>query len=276
MLPGKPCRKEMKKSVFHQNVVVITGASMGIGRELAFQLAEQGAWLALAARNIQNLEEVSQQCRQKGGKSICVPTDIASQDQCQNLIESTIVEYGRIDTLINNAGITDHTKFCKLRDFSVFQKVIQVNFWGSLYCTHYALPHLKQSSGRLACISSQLGKFPSSVADGYVVSKHAQVGFYDSLRLELTGSGVSVTMIYPSWVSTGMTSRSLQPDGTPLGKISHHEQGAMPVDVCVRKIIRAIARRKREEMLTLEGKFGLWMRLILPGAVDQVVIKGTE
>lgn len=249
---------------------------MGIGREMAFLLADQGAWLALAARNAQRLEEASQQCRHLGGRSISVPTDVACQSQCQNLVAATIAEYGRIDTLINNAGIGHDEKFDQLKDFAAFEKVMQVNFWGSLYCTHAALPYLKKNAGRLVCISSLRGKFPGATADGYVASKHALAGFYDSLRIELARSGVSVTMIYPNWVSTGISGRSLRADGTLTGKISKHEEDAMPAEVCARRIIQAIARRKREDVMTFQGKLGLWVRLILPGVVDQIAKNETD
>ena len=135
---------KMRESFFQENAVIITGASSGIGRELAFQLADQGAWLALASRNAGKLEDVSHQCRQRGGRSICIPTDVADQAQCRNLVEATVSEYGRIDTLINNAGIGHDARFDELPDLVVFEKVIRVNFFGSVYCTHYALPHLKK------------------------------------------------------------------------------------------------------------------------------------
>ena len=213
----------MKETVFRENVVIITGASMGIGQELALQLSDCGAWLALAARNAKKLNEVSEQCHKRGGRSIVIPTDVADQSQCQNLIDRTIAEYGRIDTLINNAGIGSVVKFEKSQDLNVFEKIIQVNFFGSVYCTHYALPYLKETRGRLVGVSSLRGRLPSPTADGYGASKHAMAGFFDSLRLEIAHSGVSVTMIYPGWVSTGITSRTLGVDGKPTGEILKYE-----------------------------------------------------
>ena len=121
--------------------------------------------------------------------------------------------------------------------------------------------------------ASLRGKLPSWTADGYGASKHALAGFFDSLRIELGESGVSITMVYPGWVSTGISSRALRADGTLTGRISELEKGAMTVDVCVRSIIRAISRRKREVVMTLQGKLGLWLRLISPGAVDRIVRK---
>jgi short-subunit dehydrogenase len=101
-------------------------------------------------------------------------------------------------------------------------------------------------------------------------------GFFDSLRIELAESGVSVTMIYPGWVSTGISSRALWADGTPMGSISKHEIDAMPVDVCTRKILKAVAKHKREVVMTFQGKSGLWLRLIAPKIVDEIARKGTE
>ena len=274
---GQPKKgvEEMKETAFRENVVIITGASFGIGQQLALQLAGYGAWLALAARNAEKLEGVSKQCRQRGGKAIVIPTDISAQSQCQNLIERTIAEYGRIDTLINNAGIGLASRFDELQDLAVFEKIIRVNFFGSVYCTHYALPYLKKTRGRLVGVSSLRGKFPSATADGYGASKHAMAGFFDSLRIEIANSGVSVTMIYPGWVCTGITSRALRANGKLSGEISKHEIGAMPVDTCARIIIQAIARRKREVVMTLQGKLGLWLRLVAPDVVDQIVRKNT-
>ncbi len=260
----------MKSLAFRENVVIITGASYGIGKELALQFADGGAWLTLAARNVKNLEEVAKQCIQRGAKAIVIPTDVAEKSNCQNLIEGAISKYGRVDTLVNNAGFGIASRFTDLDDITLFERVIQVNLMGSVYCTHYALPYLKETSGRLVGVSSLRGKFPSATADGYGASKHAMAGFFDSLRIELAGSGVSVTMIYPGWVSTGISSRALNAYGHQTGKISIHERDAMTVDTCARMIIQAVEKRKREVVMTLKGKLGLWIRLIAPGVVDQI------
>ena len=266
----------MKETSFHENVVIITGASYGIGRQLALELASDGAWLVLASRNVEKLEEVSKHCNQRGGKAIVISTDVANPIQCQNLIECTIAEYGRLDTLINNAGLGMASRFDELQDLALFERVFRVNFFGSVYCTHYALPYLKRTRGRLVGISSLRGKFPSATADAYGPSKHAMAGFFDCLRIELADSGVSVTMIYPGWVSTGISTRGLRADGTLTGRLSKHEKGAMPVDVCARTILKAVAQRKREVVMTFQGKIGLWARLIAPKTVDEIARRGSE
>lgn len=266
----------MNKQPFFENVVVLTGASSGIGEQLALRLAEQGAWLALAARNVEHLQEVSKICQQLGGKVIVIPTDVAEKSQCQNLIERTVEKYGRIDTLINNAGFGIASRFDELNELSLFERIIQVNFLGSVYCTHYALPYLKKTHGRLVAISSIRGKLPSATADGYGASKHAMAEFFASLRNELADSGVSVTIIYPNWVSTGITSRAIKADGMPTGKISIHEKGAMSAETCAKIIVKAAAKRKRDVVMSFEGKLGLWLRLIVPKMVDQILIKKTN
>lgn len=259
------------KQAFRDNVVILTGASYGVGRQLAFDLAREGAWLVLASRSPGPLAEVASQCMRLGGRALVVPTDISDLSQCQNLIAAAVDEYGRIDTLINNAGIGTVAKFAEHEDLALFEKVFRVNFFGSVYCTHFALPYLRRTRGRLVGVSSLRGLYPSAIADAYGPSKHAMVGFFDSLRIELQGSGVSVTMIYPGWVKSGITSRALNADSTPLGAPSSHEVNAMSVDVCARIVRRAIASRKRQVVLTLQGKIGLWLKLVLPGLVDVIV-----
>jgi NADP-dependent 3-hydroxy acid dehydrogenase YdfG len=244
----------MPASPFRENVVIITGASSGIGHEVALQLADQGAWLALAARRVEKLEALAAECRQRGGRALVVPTDVTDAAQCQALIERTVAEYGRIDTLVNNAGITALGRFDELRDLGVIERIIRVNYLGSVYCTFCALPLLKQTRGRLVAVSSLSGKWGVPRVAGYAASKHAMAGFFDSLRVELTGSGVSVTTIYPSFVATGRR---------------QVKRGIMPVETCARMIVQAAAGRRRELVMTLMGRAGLWFRLIAPGLVDR-------
>jgi short-subunit dehydrogenase len=261
---------------FSENVVIITGASSGIGEQLAYKLAEQGAWLVLAARNSDKLQEVANTCSHLGSKVIIIPTDVSDKDQCRNLIQGAIDKYGRIDTLINNAGFPVASRFIDMSDLTVFEKIIQVNFMGSVYCTHYALPHLIKSNGRIVAVSSLRGRLPSATADGYGASKHAMSEFFQSLRNELSETGVTVTIIYPNWVSTGITSRALLPDGSRKGSLSVHEEGAMTPDVCAKMIIKAALVRKRDVVMSFEGKFGLWLQLVAPGLVDRIIKKKTE
>ena len=266
----------MKNSVLRENVMIVTGASSGIGRALALQLSEQGAWLALAARNVDQLKVLAEECRQHSGRAIIVPTDVAEQDQCQNLVERTVAEYGRIDTLINNAGISMWTPFDQIQDLAILEQIMRVNYLGAVYLTHYALPYLKETRGRLVAVSSLAGKNGVPTRSGYAASKHAMVGFFDSLRIELMETGVSVTIIYPGFVTSEIRERAFGADGQPLGKSPVRESEVMSAEECARIMIKAIAQRQREEVMTLRGKLGQWMKLIAPGLVDKVARKAIE
>ncbi len=266
----------MSGSAFNNNVVIVTGASSGIGRALALQLAQQGAWLALAARNVDQLQAAAADCRRYSGRAIVVPTDVADQAQCQNLVEQTVAEYGRLDTLVNNAGISMWAKFDELKDLSMFEQIMRVNYLGSVYLTAYALPYLKQTRGRIVAVSSLAGKNGIPTRSGYAASKHAMAGFFDSLRIELAETGVSVTVIYPGFVRSAIRERAFDADGRPLKKSPVREVEVMTPEECARIIIEAAARRKREEVMTLRGKLGLWLKLIAPGAVDRVARRAIE
>lgn len=255
---------------FNNQVVIVTGASMGIGRELALQLAQQGARVALAARSADILEQVAGECRAAGGQAIVLPTDVTEPAQCQNLVERTVEQFGRIDMLINNAGIAQRSRFDELQDLAQFEKVMQVNFMGCVYCTHWALPHLKASRGRIVTVSSGSGKFPAPPISSYCASKYALDGFFSTLRMELADNSVSVTMIYPTWVATGISTRAVDKDGRPLGKIHSREIGAMSVEVCARQILRAAARRRRELVMGFTTKLGLLLHPIFPEMVERI------
>ena len=143
---------------FKDKVVVITGASSGIGRELAYRLAMQGAKLSLAARDAERLEAVRGECEKRGGLAITVPTDVVEQAQCGSLTRKTVEEFGGIDILVNNAGISMWANFDEVTDLSIYEKIMRVNYLGSVYCTYYALPYLKTNRGQIVGISSLTGK----------------------------------------------------------------------------------------------------------------------
>lgn len=266
----------MQDSVWRDNVVVLTGASSGIGRAVALQLAQQGAWLALAARDLERLEQTVAECRSIGGKAIAVKTDVAVEADCRGLIEQSVREYGRLDTLINNAGISMWTRFEELQDLSVLDTIMRVNYLGAAYLTYHALPHLRKARGRIVAVSSLAGKTGVPTRSGYAASKHAMVGFFDSLRIELLGSGVSVTIVYPGFVTSEIRKRAYGRDGRPLGKSPVKESEVMSPEDCARLILRATARRQREEVMTLRGKLGQWVKLIAPGVTDRVALKAIE
>jgi short-subunit dehydrogenase len=265
---------------FANKTIILTGASAGIGRALALSLAQQGANLVLAARNQAALEETVAACTNQPGvaiasgtapRAIAIPTDVTQPKACQQLIEKALAAFGQIDLLINNAGISMLSRFDEITDLSIFEQVMQVNYLGAVYCTHYALPYLKASRGLLVAISSLCGKTAVPTRTGYVASKHAMQGFFDTLRIELQGTGVDVLVVSPGFVTTDIRQRALGANGQPLGQSPRDEsKGNMSVDECVRQIIWAMERHKREHLMTLKGKVIPWAKLMTPGFVDRI------
>ena len=265
------------------NVTIITGASTGIGEELACQLADQGAHLVLTARRVAELERVADKIAArvaangtKGTKVIVVSADVAVQADCKKIIDTAIAEFGRIDTLVNNAGMTMWAKFEDIQDVDMLARIMQVNYMGSVYCTYFALPHLKASKGRIVGVASLTGLLGVPTRTGYAASKHAMRGFFDSLRIELVDSGVSVTMIYPGFVATGIRENATGADGKPALIDPVDQAGVMSVAECTALIVQALKNRKREEVMTLKGKLGQWLKLIAPGVIDGMAKKAVE
>lgn len=255
---------------FKDNVVILTGASTGIGEALAHALAERGAWLVLAARNEEKLASVAAECRKRGGRVLVVATDVTDEGQCRELIERAVAEYGRIDTLINNAGLSMWMKLEDVEDLSTLEYLMRVNFFGSMYCTYYALPWLKKTKGRIAAIASVAARTGVPTRTGYSASKHAMVGFFESLRIEVEDDGISVTIAYPDFVASGMHTRSLGADGKPLGHNPLQVDKIMTSETCARLIIEGVAARKRQIVMSNRARFGQWLKLIAPGKVDGI------
>lgn len=253
-------------------IVVITGATEGIGRGLAEALAARGARLVLAARTAEKLEEARAACEAAGAEVLTVPMDVSDAGACASLIQRAVERFGSLDVLINNAGISMHGRFDEVTSLDMFQKLMAVNYLGAVYCTHAALPHLKRSRGLIASISSLQGKtgFPGST--GYAASKHAMQGFFDSLRMELEGTGVGVLVVSPGPVATAIHHRRLGTDGQRLAREdSRPNSGGMSVETCVRLILRAMDRRDREVVMTGGGKLAVLLKPFFPGFVDRQV-----
>jgi short-subunit dehydrogenase len=261
---------------FRDNVVIITGASAGIGLEVARQLSAQGAKLVLAAREPALLDAAAESCRAIGGHAVGVPTDVGDSEQCRRLIDAAVQNFGRIDTLINNAGISMHARFDQLSDVHAVDRITRINYFGSVYCTWYALPHLKQTRGRIVGVASITGKIGVPTRTLYAGTKHAMAGFFDSLRIELREEGVSVTMAYPGFVATDIAQRALGPDGQPLGKRPVDKGKVMQVDECARLIIDAAGKRSREIVMARPAKLGMILKALAPERVDRMAEKGIK
>jgi NAD(P)-dependent dehydrogenase (short-subunit alcohol dehydrogenase family) len=268
----------MSEGAFRGRVVIVTGASSGIGAALVHQLCAAGANVVLAARTVPKLEALAAGCPCRGdGEALAVPTDVSERDQCRALVEAAVGAFGRIDVLINNAAAGMWARFDELQDLDIIERIMRVNYLGSVYCTAYALPHLKAAGGRIGVVNSLAGKTGVPSRTGYAASKHALCGFFDSLRIELAESGVSVTTVYPGFVATGFHERIVGPDGEPLGK-DHpvdYRRAASSGEVAA-AVLRALAGRRREVVLTARGRVGQFVRLIAPRLIDRIALRAIE
>ena len=261
---------------FEGKTIILTGASEGIGRALALALAGQRARLALAARGADRLEELARDCAARGAEAIAVTCDVTDEADCLRLVDETVARFGGLDALVANAGRTMWSEFEALEDLRVIEQVMAVNYFGAVYCIRAALPHLRRSGGRLAAIASVAGLTGVPARSGYCASKHALIGFCDSLRIELADSGVSVTVVAPDFVVSEIHRRALGSDGEPLGQSPMQEDKIMTAERCAELIVEAMAQRRRLLVTSARGRLGRWLKLIAPGLIDRIARKAIE
>ena len=258
------------------HTVVITGASDGIGAELARQYAAQrpAPRLVLAARNPDTLAAVAEECRRHNAEVLVVPTDVAEEAQCRALIQQAVDTFGGIDVLVNNAGVSAQALFSEVQaeHLAWYEQLMRVNLWGSVWCTHAALPHLKARRGRIVAVSSLAGLVGVPGRTAYSASKFAMTGFFEALRAELQSSGVSVTTAYPGVVATRIRYHGYNARGEAAGSSGLKEEGAMSVEECARLILHGSLQRRREVVMTARGKIGRFLKLLAPGLVERMAL----
>ncbi len=257
--------------------LILTGASDGIGAEMARQLAAthgNGIHLVLAGRNEARLDAVAGQCAGSGAQTLAVRTDVSDRRQCESLIEAAVARFGGIDVLVNNAGISAHALFSEVQpaDLGWYEDLMRVNLWGSVWCTHAALPHLQRRRGRIVAVSSLAGLVGVPGRTAYSASKFAMTGFFEALRAELRPTGVSVTTAYPGVVDTRIRHHGLNARGEAAGVSGLKEDGAMSVQECARLIIAGMDRRDREVVMTAKGKLGRLLKIVAPGLVEKLAL----
>ena len=253
--------------------LILTGASEGIGRALALALAARGARLALAARDRERLETLAQECRALGGEARALPTDVTNAQDCEWLVAETVKAFGGIDVVVHNAGVTMWSRFDTLQDLSVFERIMEVNYFAPVRLTALSLPHLKQSKGLLVAVASLAGLTGVPERSGYAASKHAMIGFFDSLRIELRGSGVDVSVVAPDFVVSEIHKRAIGPDGEPLGESPMVQSKIMTATECAARIARAIEKRERLVVMSTRGRLGRWLKLLAPTWIDRIAEK---
>jgi NAD(P)-dependent dehydrogenase (short-subunit alcohol dehydrogenase family) len=257
-------------AVYAGKVVIVTGASQGIGKALCLELAAQRPRLVLAARDRAALAEVAALCATHGAETLVVPTDVADEGSCRALVAATVERFSAVDVLVNNAGIGMLARFEDVSDLSQYEHLMRVNYLGNVYPTFHALPHLKRSRGQIVAVSSLAGLCGVPMRSAYAATKHAQMGFFDSLRIELRETGVSVTVIAPYFVQSQIRRRSPGPDGRTIEASPIKEGDLMSAEECARQIVQAMEKRQRILVMTLKGKLGRWLGLAFPELVDHL------
>lgn len=249
-------------------VVVITGASSGIGKALAEKYAAEGWKLVAAARREELLQEFS--VRFSGTEVLAVKTDVTREADCQNLIDKAVKRFGRIDVLINNAGISMRALF-DTTDLEVLRRVMDVNFWGTVYCTRYALPHLVAAKGSLVGIISIGGYIGLPGRSGYSASKFAVRGFLQTIRTEHLKEGLHVLIAAPGFTASEIRKTALVANGRQQGDTPRNEAKMMSAEECARHIFNAVKKRKRDLVLTfVEGKLTVFLSKFFPAFVDKL------
>ena len=251
--------------------VIITGASSGIGKSCAEQFAKRGANLVLGARQYVTLCEIAQDLEQRFGiKAIAVQCDVSKESDCKELINQANTTFKRIDVLINNAGISMRALFKDL-DLLVLHNLMDVNFWGAVYCTKYALPELLKNKGSVVGVSSIAGYRGLPGRTGYSASKFALNGFLESLRVENLKTGLHVMIASPGFTASNIRNVALAKDGSSQGETSMDEAKMMSSDEVAEIIVKGIEKRKRSLIMTAQGKLTVFLNKILPAWLDGLV-----
>jgi dehydrogenase/reductase SDR family member 7B len=251
-------------------VAIITGASSGIGKACAAEFSARGYIVVISARNSEKLAVAANEISAKGNKVLDIAGDVSIEDDCRRLIDETVQHYGRIDVLINNAGLSMRALF-ENTDLSVLRKLMDTNFWGTVYCTKFALPHLLKQHGSVVGISSIAGKKGLPGRTGYSASKFAMEGFLETLRTENLKKGLHVLVACPGFTATDIRNTALNADGNAQGESPRDEKSMMTSEEVAKAIYRAVQHRKRDLVLTREGKLTVLLNKFMPGVLDRMV-----
>ena len=248
-------------------VVIVTGASSGIGLATAREFARLGARVVLAARSEDLLHQYVSEIKAGGYEAFAVKTDVTLEEDCRKLVNATLEKYGRLDILVNNAGISMRALF-KDVDIQVLKRLFDVNFWGAVQCTKYALPHLIRYRGSVVGVSSVAGIVGLPGRTGYSASKYALHGFLETLRIENLKNGLHVLILCAGFTKSEIRKKALTADGSQQGFTPREEEKMMMPEDVARAIVRALNRRRNYVILTLEGKMTALVKRIAPRLLE--------
>ncbi len=259
----------IKRVNFQDKTVVVTGASSGIGRALAYEFSSVGANVVLGARRSDELNAVASDIVSRGGRAVGVVTDVTRSEDCRALIEKAVEVFGGVDVLICNAGISMRALFDEV-DLEVLHRLMDVNFWGTVYCVKYALPYIQQSKGSIVGVSSVAGIHGLPARAGYSASNYAMTGFLDTLRVENLRRGVHVMVACPGFTASNVRFAALTADGSPQGATSRNEARMMTAEEVARRIRRGVERSSRLILMESEGRLTHLLKKFVPGVVDRL------
>jgi len=253
-------------------VVIITGASSGIGKALAFEFAGKGAKCVLGARNYDKLAEIAEKIKLNGGEVAFAQTDVTSENDCKNLVQTAVEQFGTVDVLINNAGISMRALF-KDVDLNVLKRVMDVNFWGTVYCTKHALPYILKQKGSIVGVSSIGGIKGLPGRTGYSASKFAMGGLLECIRIEHLKDNLHVLVAYPGFTASNIRNTALAADGSQQGETPRDEQKMMSAEEVAEHIYKAVQKRKNTIVLTTEGKLVALVNKFFPNWLSKKVFE---
>ena len=244
---------------FKDKVVIVTGASSGIGEAMAREFAAQGARVVLGARSVQKLQLIAGEIRSQGGQAAYCGVDVTNVDECRRLIETAVNEFGGIDVLVCNAGLSMRAIFDDV-DLDVLHRLMDVNFWGTVNCCKFALPYLQRSRGSIVGISSVAGLHGLPGRTGYSASKYAMTGFLETLRIENLKKGLHVMIACPGFTA----------DGSAQGETPRNEAKMMTSAEVARIVARGVLKRKRLCLMESEGRATHFVKKFAPGFLDRM------
>jgi short-subunit dehydrogenase len=252
-------------------VVIITGGNSGIGKALAFEFGEKGSKVVITGRNLEALQETENELKTKGIEVLALQADVTSKEDNQRMAEETLKRFGKIDILINNAGMSMRAYFEDV-DVKVIEQLMDINFFGAIYATKSCLPHIIQQKGSVIGISSIAGFRGLPARVGYSASKFALQGFLESLRTEMIEKGVHVLTVCPYYTTSNIRFRSFTKDGSMQNDSPRDEKDMMSAEECAAHIYKATIKRKKFLILTFMGKLTVWLNKLFPGWVDGLVL----
>lgn len=260
----------MSQEFFAGRVVWLTGASSGIGEALAHALAERGASLVLSSRDEEKLRGVQTACAHSE-RHFVQPLDMLEPATFPAAVEQVMGRLGKIDLLVHCAGISQRALAAETH-LDVDRRIMEVNYFGPVALTKLVLPTMQsRHAGHMVVVSSLLGKFGAPSRSAYCASKHALIGFFDSLRAETAPQGITVTMICPGFVRTNASRNALRGDGTPYAQMDELIDGGMSSEECATRIVRAIERRRREVYIGRKEKLALYLSRFMPGLFSRLM-----